>query len=95
MAKDREVEELLEERGKAYGSYREVAKTAQELKDTFRTKADWEYLLPEERESIDLICTKLARLLHGGGDKTDTLNDIAGYARLATRNNSNGGSDPD
>lgn len=90
MSKD-ETNKLLDKRGEQYGSYHELSKTAQTLKDVFRSKSDWEYLLPEERESIDLICTKLARLLHGDGDKTDTLDDIAGYARLATRRSSNGG----
>jgi hypothetical protein len=85
-----DTDKLLEERGKAYGSYHELSKTAQALKDVFRSKDDWLYLLPEERESIDLICTKLARLLHGGGDKSDTLHDIAGYARLAAKRSTDG-----
>jgi hypothetical protein len=79
------IEKILAERGETYGPYSRVSKTAQGLKDHFRQDEDWQYLLPQERESIDLICTKLARLLHGGGDKTDTLNDIAGYAKLAIR----------
>jgi len=78
-----ERDKILEARGKAYGSYGKISKTAQGLKDQFRSDEDWQYLLPQERESIDMICTKLARLLHGSNDKTDTLNDIAGYAELA------------
>ncbi len=78
-----EKDRILEVRGQAYGPYRKMSKTAQDLKQRFRIEEDWQYLLPHEKESIDLICTKLARLLHGNSDKTDTLNDIAGYAELA------------
>ena len=80
-----DIEEILEKRDETHGLYKDIAKTAQQLKKIFREKDDWQYLLPVERESIDLICTKLARLIHGGGDKTDTVRDIEGYARLMIR----------
>ena len=85
MGRNGDVEEILGKRDGTHGQYKETAKTAQELKAIFRSKDDWQYLLPIERESVDLICTKLARLIHGGGDKTDTVRDIEGYARLMIR----------
>lgn len=36
-----------------------------------------------QREAVDLICTKLSRILSGGNSHIDNWHDIAGYATLA------------
>lgn len=74
---------LLEERAKTHGDYNETARTAQKLKDLFRYHAFAGKFTPKQIESLDMIATKLARLLHGDINEPDHFRDIAGYALLA------------
>ena len=73
------VNETLEARGKQYGDFGEVAELAQQLKKMLVVGA----MVPVQREAMDLICTKLARLATGNPDHRDSWVDIAGYAQLA------------
>jgi len=79
-----EIKDVLQERGERYGSYRSVAMTSQQLKDAVRcsynvtnNQLEW-----YQRESIDLICNKLGRILNGDPNYRDSWLDIAGYAQL-------------
>jgi len=79
-----EIKDVLQERGERYGSYRSVAMTSQLLKDVVRcsynvnrNNLEW-----YQRESIDLICNKLGRILNGDPNYRDSWLDIAGYAQL-------------
>ena len=80
----RNINKTLNERGAKYGTYINVAKTSQLLKLTLaNAMAD----NPNEvsydmRESIDLICNKLSRIVNGDPNYDDSWHDIAGYATL-------------
>jgi HD-GYP domain-containing protein (c-di-GMP phosphodiesterase class II) len=78
-------ERILQAREETHGRYAAVAATAQELKNCFATQANWIRLSPVQRESLDLIATKLARILNGDPDTIDHWADVAGYARLVAR----------
>ena len=73
---------LLAERARTHGNFGDVAESAQAIKSEIR-KAD--HLSPAQIEALDLIATKIARILHGNPDDPDHWRDIAGYARLARR----------
>lgn len=78
------IRKLLREHNK-HGDYRFIADTAQRLKEVLHKSTNWqENLNSRERESIDMICTKLARWLHGhdGENRIDTQQDIMGYVAL-------------
>lgn len=70
-------------RGKTHGDFSQNATTAQQIKDLMRGKHGWDTMALVHRESLDLIATKLARILVGDADFKDHWNDIEGYARLA------------
>lgn len=72
---------LLIEREKTHGSFTDVAECAQRLKLIFRQNA---IRLTDLRqaEALDLISTKIARILCGSPKEKDHWNDIAGYAKL-------------
>jgi hypothetical protein len=72
---------LLVERGKTHGDYTENATIAQALKSAAEHKA--RHLSPSHRESLDLIFTKIGRILAGDPNTRDHWEDIAGYAMLA------------
>lgn len=72
---------LLEEREKTHGDYTENATIAQALKGVVEHKT--KFLSAPHRESLDLIFTKIGRILSGDPNTRDHWEDIAGYAMLA------------
>lgn len=75
---------ILTDRGQRYGAYVEQSQTAQRLKrilaDAVATRGT--ALRSDAAESMQMICTKLSRLVHGDPECLDSWDDIAGYARL-------------
>jgi len=72
------VVDTLNQRDKVYGSFTDVAATAQALKDVLNQ----DNLSPSQQEAIDMICSKLARITNGDAAYADSWLDIAGYAKL-------------
>jgi hypothetical protein len=74
------TQELLQERGQTHGDFTDNSRVSQELKATLHCEnAD---LTDIEREAIDMICHKLARIVCGNPHFKDHWDDIAGYAML-------------
>ena len=80
------VEETLAERAKVYGSFRDLSDTAQSLKDVMASTSGYSRLSNVHMEALDLIATKIARILTGDPYHEDSWLDIAGYATLAKDN---------
>jgi hypothetical protein len=70
---------VLEERAKTHGHFCDVARSAQVIKSEIN-KAD--HLDITQIEALDMIATKIARILHGNPNEPDHWLDIEGYARL-------------
>lgn len=75
------VEKTLKERGKVYGNFMDQARIGQALK-TVVYGTDPRDLAPDQLEAIEMICTKVARILNGNPNYLDNWIDIAGYATL-------------
>ena len=75
--------EILNEREKTHGDFIHVAEFAQGLKQEMRCSAGWELMRGRQREALDLIATKIGRILFGRPGEADHWRDIAGYAELA------------
>ena len=74
-----EIRKTLNERSQTHGDYGEVAKTAQQIKRVLH-----ETNLPSpQREALDMIASKIARIMCGNHNEPDHWLDIEGYARLA------------
>ena len=43
---------------------------------------NWAKLDPDQREALEMIAHKMARILNGDQDHLDSWHDIQGYARL-------------
>ena len=73
-------------RGSTHGDYTHMAVTAQNIKCAMRAgdegRAAWGRLRPVQTESLELIATKLARIMCGDSCCEDHWRDIAGYAIL-------------
>jgi hypothetical protein len=78
-----EIEGTLQDRGKQYGDYTAMSEVAQSLKVTMWTGPMWDKLSAWERESLDAIATKIARIVTGGPGQKDSWHDIGGYAKLS------------
>lgn len=75
--------DLLDERAQTHGDYATTALIAQGLKAVIAPYTT--HLSAAQCESLDLICTKIARICSGNPDEPDHWCDIEGYARLVTR----------
>jgi hypothetical protein len=78
------VEKILDERAATYGSFMDVAKVAQQLKHVAasHTIAIGAELSHDKIEALEMIFSKIARILNGNPNHTDSWIDIAGYATL-------------
>ena len=72
----------LNDREKTHGDYEYTASIAQQFKHIVDQYGD--NLRPCQAESLDMICTKIARILSGDPNHKDSWIDIAGYANLVS-----------
>ena len=75
---------LVADRGKTYGKFVYGAKLAQTLKDAIEGHSNdcGVILHPDQREALQMICTKISRIANGDPHHSDSWADIAGYATL-------------
>ena len=78
------VNTLLQERALQYGTFVSLAKTAQEFKSVLYRELGSrnKRLADDQAEALDMIMTKIARIINGDPDNPDHYVDIAGYATL-------------
>jgi len=76
------VDNTLKERGETHGDYKYTSECAQDLKDVITGHCNWQSMEADQRESLDMICSKIARLACGDANHRDTWLDVAGYAQL-------------
>lgn len=79
-----EVDQILDERATNYGSFVTQAMLAQMFKGTTATylRQHSKTLMPDQHEALDMIFSKIGRILNGDPDYVDSWVDIAGYAQL-------------
>lgn len=76
-----DVDDILDERATTYGSFKDVAGLAQEMKNAIRMCNNSE-LDDDQIEALDMIATKISRIVNGDPNYVDSWTDIAGYATL-------------
>ena len=78
------VNQTLDDRAKLYSDipYGERARISQALKAVFRSALGWDRLSAAEKEAMEMIAHKQARILGGANLNTDNWHDVAGYAHL-------------
>jgi hypothetical protein len=78
-------DELLGERGKTHGDWLENARVAQSTKELWRNEKGWKKLNAGQREALEMIAHKIARVLCGDPCCVDHWRDIGGYVELVVR----------
>jgi hypothetical protein len=76
------IDETLKERGARYGRFSDHAIIAQEIKEVMWATPGWERLAPDQKQALEVIADKQARILNGDPNYDDNWRDIAGYAKL-------------
>lgn len=76
------VSKIIDERAKTYGTFVGNARISQGLKKVMQTAPKWEELADDQKESLELVATKLGRVLNGDPNFVDSWRDLAGYATL-------------
>lgn len=75
------VDQILAERQATHGDFAEHAELSQALKALIGDKV----MSDVQREGLEMILFKVARILNGTPDHKDHWDDIAGYATLVSR----------
>lgn len=76
------MSKLLEQRGQNYGDFSGQASISQGLKDVARNGVQYDSLKPFQKESVEMILHKIARIVNGNPNYIDSWRDIIGYAQL-------------
>ena len=82
VQKPKDIHDILESRGKAHGDWERQAATTHALKERFHDNAGWRRLNPQQKEALDMVATKIGRILCGDPGCREHWDDIAGYATL-------------
>jgi len=75
-------EPVLNERQSTHGNFDDNARLSQRFRAFMRSESGWDKLTDAQRESLDMIAHKMARILAGNPDFKDHWTDISGYAKL-------------
>ncbi len=76
-----DIDALLAERERTHGSFEDFAEISQSLCDTMHC-GNWERLNPAQREALEMVMHKVARVLNGDPNFPDHWLDISGYSKL-------------
>lgn len=79
------VDDTLNARGNNYGEFHSQAAISQELSDAMVSTPKWSELSSGQREALQMIQHKIARILNGNPLYLDSWVDIVGYAELGKR----------
>lgn len=79
------IECVLRERATNYGDYSKVAQVAHYIKSAIYLGPNYKNLSPAQAESLDMIASKIARIVNGDTSYEDNWIDIIGYATLALK----------
>lgn len=75
------IERTLEEREGRYGKFSDHARISQSIKNSLNDNG-CSLLSDCQREALEMVAHKMARILSGDPDYIDNWHDIAGYATL-------------
>lgn len=76
------VADTLAQRGTTYGRFEDHAAISQGLKAVMHKTPGWLELAPDQREALEMVQHKIARILNGNPDYIDSWHDIQGYTAL-------------
>jgi hypothetical protein len=79
------IDDTIAERTRTHGPFADVAQVSQDMKTLLGSTQGWLRLTPIQRESMEMILHKIARILSGDPGFTEHWHDLAGYATLVEK----------
>jgi hypothetical protein len=76
------IRHILNERTNSYGTFLEEAHISQELKAAMELGRNWSILPCDIKQSLEMVCVKVARILNGNYNYKDNFVDCIGYLQL-------------
>lgn len=78
------VGKVLDARAEQYGSFMQSSDTVIRIKSIMHNAVarNEVHLYPDQLQALDMIATKISRIVHGNPNHLDSWIDIAGYATL-------------
>lgn len=76
------ISHTIERRGRRYGGFEGNARISQAIKTAMRDSPNWEDLPTDMKEALELMATKIARILNGDPSWRDSWHDLAAYPQL-------------
>jgi hypothetical protein len=77
------IDGVLAERGSRYGDFTDNAFYAQSIKEVYQSSERWDSMPAFACEALDMIASKISRILSGDPSYPDNWIDIQGFAKLA------------
>ena len=81
----RTVKKMIATRQGTHGVMRDSSVFVQEVKVLMRHQLNWPKMEAYQREALDMILHKIARILYGDPNFREHWDDVAGYAERAAR----------
>lgn len=79
------INETLDQRQGSYGSFDVQCKVAQGIKRSMQGSTNWDNLEDYQKEALEMIATKVSRILNGDHLYIESWRDISGYATLVVQ----------
>lgn len=76
------ISEILQERGSRYGGFSSQALICQNIKSAMRHSPNWDKLPSDMKEALEMIASKVGRILNGDPAYLDSWADVIGYTQL-------------
>ena len=77
-----DIKAILAERGSRYGTFADQARISQALKLVMHESPNWHRLTDGQKEGLEMVQHKVARMLSGDPSYLGNIVDIVGYATL-------------
>lgn len=77
-----DIQKTLASREGSHGSYKARSVIEQNIKRAMQDSPNWRSLPDDIRSSLEMIATKISRILMGDPEFHDSWHDIIGYAKL-------------
>lgn len=76
------IDDLIDRRAPFNGDFSETARISQNIKAMFHDSPNWKNLSVIQMEALEMLASKIARVLNGDSEHPDHWLDIQGYSRL-------------
>ena len=77
-----QIDDILNERQEQYGDFLNRSKISQDFKTLLHNGSSYRSLKADQKEALEMIATKIGRIVNGNPDYLDSWVDIQGYCQL-------------